>query len=78
MDLIGDVGGLNEGLMLLIGVLITLLNFEKFQHYLIEHLFKKHDYSDGKGEPPPDKKTKHAKLKDLSVMKTSTWRQKFN
>ena len=41
LDLIGDVGGLNEGLMLLIGIVIALVNFEKFQHFLIEHLFKK-------------------------------------
>ena len=30
LDLIGDVGGLNEGLILLIGVFIGFVNFDKF------------------------------------------------
>ena len=44
LDLIGDVGGLNEGLGILLGLVLGFLNFQKFQHFLIEHLFKKNDY----------------------------------
>ena len=36
LDWIGDVGGLSEGLVIGLGAALTLLNFKRFDHYLIE------------------------------------------
>ena len=38
LDWVGDVGGLNEGLKLIFALIIACLNFNKFEHFLIEHL----------------------------------------
>ena len=36
LDWIGDVGGLSEGLVIGLGAVLTIFNFNKFEHYLIE------------------------------------------
>ena len=36
LDWIGDVGGLSEGLVIGLGAILTLLNFKRFEHFLIE------------------------------------------
>ena len=36
LDWIGDVGGLSEGLVIGLGAALSLINFYKFEHYLIE------------------------------------------
>ena len=41
LDWIGDVGGLSEGLVILITIVLAIINFAKFDHFLIEHLYRK-------------------------------------
>ena len=36
LDWIGDIGGLNEGLMIICGVLLGFLQFNMLDHYMIE------------------------------------------
>lgn len=36
LDWIGDIGGLNEGLMIIFGVVLGLLQFNMLDHYMIE------------------------------------------
>ena len=43
LDWISDIGGLKDGLILVIIVVVSFLNFYKFDHYLIENLFVKRD-----------------------------------
>ena len=43
LDWIGDVGGLNEGVCVGLTFILTLLQFHKFDHYLIERLYRKQD-----------------------------------
>lgn len=82
MDLIGDVGGLNEGLGIILGLVLGFLNFQKFQHFLIEHLFKKQDDErirpQGTDPDPDNKRQPEKKLAHLKVKETSIWRQKIN
>ena len=40
LDWIGDVGGLNEGLSIAFAAILVLINFNSFDHYLIESLYK--------------------------------------
>ena len=35
LDLIGDIGGLAEGLFLIIGAIIGLITYKKFDHFMI-------------------------------------------
>lgn len=39
LDWIGDVGGLSEGLVIGLGAALSLVNFYRFDHYLIEQLY---------------------------------------
>ena len=39
LDWIGDIGGLMEGLLLIFGVLLAAIQFNKFDHYMIESLY---------------------------------------
>ena len=41
LDWIGDVGGLREGLFILFSIIFGFLNFNKFEHFMIEHLYQK-------------------------------------
>ena len=50
LDMMGDVGGLSEGLKILFAFLIGLMNFHKFEHFLMEHLYRRAD--DGAGPGP--------------------------
>ena len=36
LDWIGDIGGLNEGLMIICGILLGFLQFNMLDHYMIE------------------------------------------
>ena len=42
-DLIGDLGGLAEGLFIILAIILGSLTFNNFDHFLIEHLYGKHD-----------------------------------
>lgn len=48
LDWISDIGGLSDGLILLITAILPIMNFKTFEHFLIEHLFVKRDL-----EPSP-------------------------
>ena len=41
LDWIGDVGGLNEGLFIILSIILGFVNFYKFEHFMIEHLYYK-------------------------------------
>ena len=41
LDWIGDVGGLNEGLFIILSIILGFVNFYKFEHFMIEHLYFK-------------------------------------
>ena len=43
LDLIGDLGGLAEGLFIILAIILGLLTFNDFDHFLIEHLYGKYD-----------------------------------
>ena len=72
LDWIGDVGGLNEGLVILFSMLIGLANFNSFDHYLIEGLYKKPPLSnsstDGHDHPPSKPSNS-----DESLKRGRTW-----
>ena len=53
LDLIGDVGGLNEGLKIAFAFFISLLNFHKFEHFLMEHLYRRAEDGPGGGAEGP-------------------------
>ena len=48
LDWIGDVGGLNEGLTILLGAILIFISFNPFEHYLIENLYKAEPERDGR------------------------------
>ena len=41
LDWIGDIGGLREGLYLFLSFLFGFMNYYKFEHFMIEHLYQK-------------------------------------
>ena len=41
IDWVGDVGGLNEGLLIVCSGILAILNFNKFNHFMAERLFRK-------------------------------------
>ena len=41
LDWISDIGGLSDGLVLIMAALIPIINFHTFEHFLIERLFVK-------------------------------------
>lgn len=88
---IGDVGGLNEGLVIMISITLSILNFSKFDHFLVEYLYRKpapslFDSTDnGSGGSPRSsddttkKKRKNKAFKNVAVLsnkKTIIARQK--
>ena len=72
LDWIGDVGGLNEGLYLMFKVMLIFLQYNDFQHYLIERLYKR------PFEQDRDEKNDAGDLQPLTTQKTSWVRQKLN
>ena len=65
IEWVGDVGGLNEGLLIVCSGILAILNFNRFNHFMAERLFRK--------TPGPMGAIKH-----LSDGKTRVWRQKLN
>ena len=45
LDLIGDLGGLAEGLFIILAIILSSVTFNNFDHFLIEYLYGKHDES---------------------------------
>ena len=45
LDWIGDIGGLNEGLFVILGIILSYFNYNTFEHFMIEHLFFKREQS---------------------------------
>ena len=43
LDWIGDVGGLNEGLIIIFSLVLGLMNYNTFEHYMIENLYLRHE-----------------------------------
>lgn len=41
LDWIGDIGGLREGLAIILAGCISLVKFHSFEHFMIEHLYAK-------------------------------------
>ena len=39
LDLLGDLGGLQQALAVVIGAVVTLLNYQKLENYLVKLLF---------------------------------------
>ena len=68
LDLIGDLGGLAEGLFLILATLISALTYRKFDHFMIEFLYGKYE------NVSDDKEKSDNKLVPLSDKKTSTCR----
>ena len=65
LDWIGDVGGLSEGLVIGLGAALSLVNFYRFDHYLIEQLYLT------KGDQDHE-------INKLKANQTSIFRQKIN
>ena len=65
LDLIGDLGGLAEGLFIILAIILGLLTFNDFDHFLIEHLYGKHD-EHKKLVPLKDDNTRFCRQKCLS------------
>ena len=57
LDWIGDVGGLREGLFLFLSIILGFMNFNKFEHFMIEHLYQKRT-RDNQVAKLEDKKTR--------------------
>lgn len=60
LDWIGDVGGLNEGLGIMLTLILSIVNFNNFEHYLVKHLYRKPEdpISDETSTQPALKRTK--------------------
>lgn len=43
LDWIGDIGGLREGLVIILAGIFGLVKFHPFQHFMIEHLYNKNE-----------------------------------
>ncbi len=41
LDWIGDIGGLREGLVIILAGCLGLVKFHSFEHFMIEHLYAK-------------------------------------
>ena len=67
LDLIGDLGGLAEGLFIILAIILGLLTFNDFDHFLIEHLYGKHDERK-KLVPLKDDDTRFCRQKCLSFL----------
>lgn len=76
LDWVGDIGGLTEGLFVIFSMLLNFAQFNYFQHYMIEDLYKK---------KPKHKKSKSRQKKEgedesnrnFDDRKTSWVRQKL-
>ena len=40
LEWLGDLGGLNEALRIILGIFIGIINFNKFEHHVVEYLYK--------------------------------------
>ena len=67
LDLIGDLGGLAEGLFIILSIILSLLTFNDFDHFLIEHLYGKHD-EDKELVPLTDDNTRLCRQKCFSLL----------
>ena len=47
LDWVGDIGGLKEGLSIVGSLILALINFNTFEHYMIERLYWRRDSSGG-------------------------------
>ena len=45
LDLIGDIGGFYDGLVILFTLILAAIHFNSLDHYMIEHLFVKEEES---------------------------------
>ena len=43
LDWIGDVGGLREGLFIILSMVLGFLNYSTFEHFMIKNLYQKRD-----------------------------------
>ena len=43
LDLIGDLGGLAEGIFIILTIILGFVTFNNFDHFLIGYLYGKHD-----------------------------------
>ena len=41
LDWVGDLGGLNEGLAIILSMILGLFNFHNFDHFLVRNLYWK-------------------------------------
>ena len=57
LDWVGDIGGLNEGVYVGISVLLMFLQFHRFDHFLIERLYRKPKQKNGSSLDMNDSKT---------------------
>ena len=52
-DWIGDLGGLLEGLSIIMAFILSLLHYKQFEHYMIEKLYSKKGEGDEDGGSKP-------------------------
>ena len=43
LDWLGDLGGLYEALAVVLGVIVTQINYKKLENYLVAQLFREKD-----------------------------------
>ena len=78
LDWVGDVGGLNEGLFLILKVFLIAMQFNDFQHFLIQHLYRRPDpMVNPRTGVSIDNGRVETGLEYLDDKKTSWLRQKF-
>mmetsp|Transcript_14286 Transcript_14286/g.17997 ORF Transcript_14286/g.17997 Transcript_14286/m.17997 type:complete len:159 (-) Transcript_14286:632-1108(-) len=69
LDWVGDVGGLNEGVQIILGAVLVFMQYNELEHLLIERLYRSDsEYSAGEG----------SKGEQLQDSKTSWLRQSLN
>ena len=68
LDLIGDLGGLAEGIFLLLQIMLSLFTFYNFEHFLIGYLYGKYDCQTGSLVPLKPHKTKLCRQKCYSLL----------
>ena len=75
LDWVGDLGGLSEGLIIIFGIMITFSQFNSFEHYMIENLYK--PPKDKRNSKSPYEDTDDPKERYFDDQRTSWTRQKF-
>ena len=68
LDWLGDIGGLKEALTIVLGGVIALFNYNKFENYLVSQLYR--------GETKKDKTSRKTSAKEMDIDEEDLYLQK--